>query len=308
MKNGRKKSAFPCLALCLFLSAASPVVNAKRRTEAPPPPPLPDIASTEWVLQVPDNEPVSVTGVASFDGVGSGPGAMMYPAPNAVGFLAAIVTHGIVQGAQKRKQHDKVQEAANQVLQPYQPTLSGLRNRDVALAALTRMPFGDHKTLASEPQPHSGAWRISASPHFSLTQDQRAFIVDNAITLHAPGVDAPSYQTSVRVISQPRDGEDLTSMWIANEGAELKKEWGYLFAESVDVALRALSSKTGDGPTLPFATMRYAEGGTEKIERAQPLYETCGRVVMKTLRGALMSVPAKGTRTTTGETTACPNP
>ena len=306
MKNGRKKSVFPGLALCLFLSAASPVINAKQRVEAQPPTPLPDIATTDWVLQVPDTEPVNVTGVASFDGVGSGPGNIMYPAPNAIGLLAAIATHGILQSAANRKQHDKVQEAANQILQPYQPTLSGLRNRDVALAALARLPFGDHKTLTSEPR--SGAWRITAKPHFSLTQDQRAFIVDNAIALQAPGAETPAYETSVRVISQPRDSTDLVSMWTADEGAELKKEWGFLFAESIDVALRALSSKAGDRPAMSFATVRYAEGGTEKIERAQPLYETCGRIVLKTLRGALMSVPAKVAQGANGETAMCPTP
>ncbi len=37
------------------------------------------------------------------------------------------------------------------------------------------------------------------------------------------------------------------------------------------------------------------EGGTERIERAQVLHEQCGRLMIKTLRGALMSVPVAPT-------------
>lgn len=292
MKKGLKTSALHGLAIALLFCAGCPVVHAKQ-PPAVAPAPLPDIATTQWVLLLPNAGPVQVTGVANFDGAGSGPGNMMYPAPNAVGLLAAVVTHGVIQGAKKRKEHDRIQQAADKVLEPYQATFSGMSNRGVAMASLARTPFGDRKTLASEPVSQAGTWRISATPAFSLTQDQRAFIIDNAIVLFAPGSTTPSHKTSVRVISQPRAGDDPASMWTADDASELKEEWGFLFAESIEVALRALSSMSGNDPATPFATLRYAEGGAERIERAQPLYEACGRIVLKTLRGKLMSVPAK---------------
>jgi hypothetical protein len=43
----------------------------------------------------------------------------------------------------------------------------------------------------------------------------------------------------------------------------------------------------------PFRTIRYLEGTAEKMERAQLINEHCGRLLIKTLRGSLMSVPAK---------------
>jgi hypothetical protein len=42
-----------------------------------------------------------------------------------------------------------------------------------------------------------------------------------------------------------------------------------------------------------FRTVRYQEGGAEKIERAQVLEQQCGRTVLRTLRGWLLSVPAQ---------------
>jgi hypothetical protein len=39
--------------------------------------------------------------------------------------------------------------------------------------------------------------------------------------------------------------------------------------------------------------VRYNEGGTERMERAQVVSEQCGQLVLRTLRGNLISVPVK---------------
>jgi hypothetical protein len=43
----------------------------------------------------------------------------------------------------------------------------------------------------------------------------------------------------------------------------------------------------------PHRTFRYPEGGVEKMERAQLVEAHCGRALLRTLRGWLMSVPVK---------------
>ncbi|MGH8076278.1 MAG: hypothetical protein ACREPE_02990 [Lysobacter sp.] len=305
MDQGKAKSLVATLCLCVLLFGTSWAGSARGRAEVLQAVPLPDVASVDWALQVPD-EPITLTGVVSFDNAGNGAGSMLYPAPHAVGLLAAIVTHGIIESSMKRKQRDKLQEAANQILVPYQPTLANYSNKDVALAALARRPFGDRKSLVASPGAAATSWRIESTPRFSLTQDQRAFTLDNAIVLYSPGSTVPAYRTAVRVVSHPRDGVDFISLWTADHGAELKKEWGNLFAESIDVALRTQAAKPGDGGAA-FETVRYSEGSTQKIERAQPLYEECGRLVLKTLRGALMSVPAQAKADASVEAGICPH-
>jgi hypothetical protein len=42
---------------------------------------------------------------------------------------------------------------------------------------------------------------------------------------------------------------------------------------------------------IPTRTHRYLQGNTQRTERAQQLQSTCGRAVLRTLRGTLLSVP-----------------
>jgi hypothetical protein len=63
-----------------------------------------------------------------------------------------------------------------------------------------------------------------------------------------------------------------------------------MYAQSLDIALPDIGG-AGDSAS-PFRTVRYSEGGAERIERAQVLREQCGQVVLRTLRGNL-AVPRK---------------
>lgn len=130
-----------------------------------------------------------------------------------------------------------------------------------------------------------------------MTQDQRALVLDNAMVVRGPEAGAPVvYQNVVRVVSKPLPAGDETSpvssVWLAEDGKLLKDLSAELLAESFDLMLGELAE--GVKPTAddrPHKTVRYAEGGSVKMERATPLVERCDRAVLKTLRGWLMSVP-----------------
>ncbi|UUZ52375.1 hypothetical protein LP419_22905 [Massilia sp. H-1] len=62
-----------------------------------------------------------------------------------------------------------------------------------------------------------------------------------------------------------------------------------MFAQSLDIALADVQATPGTA--APFKTVRFTEGGAERMERAQVLSEKCGQIVLRTLRGNLMSVP-----------------
>ncbi len=63
---------------------------------------------------------------------------------------------------------------------------------------------------------------------------------------------------------------------------------GKWLAQSIEIALADTPGSVG---TEPFRTVRYPEGGIERMERAQVIRAHCGLLVLRTLRGNLMAVP-----------------
>jgi hypothetical protein len=125
-----------------------------------------------------------------------------------------------------------------------------------------------------------------------MTQDEQAIILDNAIAIYAPGAaETAVYQNTVRVVSRPQHRDDTLAFWTANQGAALKDESATLLALSLDIALAdAMAAAQAEGAS--HKTFRYPEGRTERMERAQLVAEHCNRLVIRSLRGWLISIPA----------------
>ena len=93
----------------------------------------------------------------------------------------------------------------------------------------------------------------------------------------------------MRVVSAPLTA-DAETHWTNEEGKNLKETSAALWAHSVDIAIAALVTPV---PERPARTVRYPEGGGERIERAEVLHETCARMLIRSLRGEVMSVPVR---------------
>jgi hypothetical protein len=249
-------------------------------------------ADTPWSLSLPKEEVVAYRGLVSMDLAGSRSSGMMYPAPSPAGFIAALITHGLILESQKDSQKQALQETANKVLAPYQPVLSGYKYPELMQAALDKTPWIGTKALIGPAQARGVGWVVESLPFFSMTQDQRALVLDNIVSVYPPGETAkPLYQSTIRVISQPRAEQDVEAFWKDNAGAALKAESTSLLAHSLVLTLHE-TGKPVASDMLAFKTIRYREGETEKMERAQVLSQACHRQVIKTLRGWLMSVPS----------------
>lgn len=244
-------------------------------------------AQPPWSLRLPEEGAVPFRGVASFDSAGVGAGQFMYPAPNAAGLLAAVLTHGLLVDSAKRSQKEKLQEAADQVLIPYQPILEKFGYRELVLGALKKIaaPAPLHLVPSNE-QPATEVW-AQVAPVFAMTQDQSAIILYNEVSIHTPG---GSYRKSIRVVSPPRKGKDAGNAWMAGGGTVLKEEAEGLLAASLDIAMGDAGRSIGV-QDFPYKTIRYWEGGEMKMERAQLIEARCNRLVLRNLRGELMAVP-----------------
>lgn len=254
---------------------------------------LPVTKDSSWSLRLPEDEKVTYRGVVNLDEAGMGTGSMMYPAPNAAGLLAAVITHGFIVDAQKKAQKDKLQAEADKVLLPYQAVLSEYKHIDLMQRALEKASTGGSKKLVAFSEKPGADWFVESRPVFLVTQDQSAIILDNAISIYAPGAPAAAaYQNVVRVVAKAREETDLASFWTANQGEKLKEESARLFADSLDIAFGELATGSSKDNNA-HKTVRYLEGNVEKMERGELVSQNCSRVVIRTLRGWLMSVPAR---------------
>lgn len=282
--TGRTFVASCCVAALVFGScqAADPVEPDSGAVAA---------SGHSWSLKLPDDGKVAFSGALDHGGASVGSPSMLYPAPNAAGFIVAVITHGLIVESQKNTQRKKAQENADRVLDPYRPLLDVITYQELARAWGERMPQGRARKLIGPSQaPATGEWLIEAKPAFTMAQDQRTLRLDAAITIRAP--DSATSQYHLQVISPAVERESPIEAWTEGEGKALRDASAWLFAESLDIAMRAATHGV-DVADRPFRTVRYLEGKTEKMERAQLISEHCGRAIIKTLRGALMSVQLK---------------
>jgi hypothetical protein len=232
-------------------------------------------------------------GSMNFDTLGTNQQGMLYPAAGLAGFFAAVITHGIISESTKSHQKTKAEEAADKVLLPYQSILNDFHQKQLMQSGLEQVNANDKKRMLEFGGKSGADWFIECAPVFSMTQDQKAIILENRIAIFTKkSSTVPAYQNTLKVISQAKSEDDLVNFWKANEGEKLKEESVKLFGHSLNMILGeiAIDSESGNNP---FKTFRYVEGSHEKMERGQFVSENCNRIVIKTLRGELMSIPKK---------------
>jgi hypothetical protein len=269
--------------------------SAQATGESPQPDTNASIAKdSTWSLRLPAEDAVIYKGVVSFDTLGTANHAMMYPAPNVAGFLAAVITHGIISESAQTRQRIQMQELADRVLAPYKSVLNNYSHRELMQRAAEKTTMGGEKKLIETTEQMKTEWLIESVPIFFMTQDQRALVLEHSVSVYKRDTQTvPAYRNTIKVISAARDADDVVSFWSDNEGQKLKEESANLIARSLDIAMSAAESgfKTDRSP---HQTFRYREGNTDKIERAELISGTCDRLLIRTLRGWLMSIPMEG--------------
>ena len=273
---------FPAAALVWCLTASAQGVDA---------PPSASSGSGHLLLRMPVADKVAFNGAVNFDAAGSKAGAMLYPAPGLIGFMAAIATHGVLANAARDSEKQKLRDKADEVLTPYLGILDSFKHQELMQAALPRMAsMGDKRLVVASAEPGAGEALIDSLPNFYMTQDRRALVLENVVAIRLPARDKV-YENVVRVVSPVKDDKDLEAFWLAGQGAHLKEESTRMYAQSIDLALNDSTADSKAAPT--YRTVRYQEGGTERIERAQLISERCNQLVVRTLRGNLMAVPRR---------------
>lgn len=251
---------------------------------------VPEPQQKRLCLRAPVSSAVPFRGVVTYDKAGGKAGGMVYPAPGLVGLIAAVATHAAVSASVRESEKQKLREESDAVVAPYLGVLGSYRHDDLMRASLPAMKSGgDKRIIALDATNAADELLIDTSPTFYLTQDQRAIIVENAIRIERAA--GGTYERVIRVISPVQAEGAGTALWLADEASLLKAESARIYALSLDIAVDDLGTQLDSSE--PFRTVRYAEGGTQKMERAQVIAQQCSHLVLRTLRGDILAVPQK---------------
>lgn len=297
------------MSVCMACTAAPETGDA-------PPAATARALSHPWTLRIAEDGPVPFRGVVSHDAAGLDTAPMMYVAPGIVGLFAAVATHGAISSGLRDRQKSQLQLEADAVLQPFLPTLGRFTTGELSTAGSLHLA-AKVAEIAAPAEPAGESWTVDTAPVFSMTQDRRALVLDNTVRIFSPGAPKPMFAKTVRVIATPLTAQaaaivaaaerppasqvasaepgDVVPIaapshhWLLAEGRHLRDDSIALFVESLDIAVAA--SRAAANEAAPQRTIRYLQGGVTRVERGQVLAEHCGRMLFRTLRDGLMSVP-----------------
>lgn len=224
---------------------------------------------------------------------GSSAYQMAYPGgAGLAGFFVAIATHGALEESSKSTRRTKEQEAADKVLDSFGDAITGFTNKELMQLALDRLSIKGASKLIEASDTSNSGWVVESAPVFGISQDKSAIVLDVALTVYSQN--APSagrYQNTIRVVSNPRVAPEA-DVSDAQKAMQIRQDSVDLFAHSLKIVLRELALEPTGGTEVQ-KTFRYQEGTVTKMERGQLLIEGCNRLLIKTLRGWLMSVPQR---------------
>jgi len=244
-------------------------------------------------LKLPAATMVPFRGEVSFDSAGQNTGGFLYPAPNAGGLLVAIATHAAISSSINDSQKTSFQEKADTVLDPYKSIISHYSYQELVDSSLKKLGPNKYGLIISKTDTVDQPWTIESSPVFILSQDKDALVLQNTIAVYMAGrPNSVIYKNMIQVISSPMETADFERYWSNNDGTNLKNTSSDLFSDSLNIALAEMR-KEDAAEEGAYRTFHYLEGKHEKLERAQLIAEDCKRMVIRTLRGWVMSVPAK---------------
>lgn len=266
-------------------------------------------AGEGWAFKLPAKQVVRFKGAQALEGAESAGQQIMYVGAGAAGALAQLIAHGLVMSAVRSKEASDAEKAADQVLTPHRDVLEGFTHEELYALAEPELRLGRARTIPAEHTPDASEWLHASDSVFRLAQDQGAIVLDSAFAVYSPDSPAkPVLQSTVRVVSSPLDAEQPEAHWKSENGAKLKTFSAHLFAHAVLLS-RAEAAAIIAGESVekrPFKSVRYIMGKTERVERAQVLDEACGRLLLRTLRGGLLSVPVKTQPGASEAILACP--
>jgi hypothetical protein len=246
-------------------------------------------------LRQPNQDLVQFSGALTYGITGGGPAPMLY-AGGPIGLVAGVLTQGAVERHQQRKEKQRWRDSADRVLEPYRAVLQDFTNAELMRRALELLVTNGSKTLLKFTDPAGAGLQIESVPVYYMTHDARSIVLENAMVIRGPGANskvAPLFKSVVKIVAAPRariaPGEQ--DSWISNQGEELRALAIDELRTSLNLALTEIA-RGSDTVPREFRNVHYFESDVPKMEHAQVIADLPDHLVLKTLRGWIMWVPA----------------
>ncbi|MGM9482578.1 hypothetical protein ACS5PN_15405 [Roseateles sp. NT4] len=247
-----------------------------------------DAANLRWSVGVAQQP--EFHGVLNKDGAGMKGGQILYPGgAGLAGLFVAVLTHAAINSSVQTAEMKRLQDKADAVLVPYAQALQSLSTDDLMMR--TQEEVSQRGWLPANAS-------LELRPVFLMTQDRRAVLMDVAAQFN-DGSGAPTSTLGMRVVSDPRAVTQEADDWAEADGYGLRRVCVALLTRAVQHLIGHLgnANRAGDAnaPAAAERTVRFVEGGAQRMERATVLEQRCGRALLRTLSNTLMSVPLAAT-------------
>jgi len=251
--------------------------------------PLPSLSESNWQWSIPVDFEFQLSGAEANDSQGK-PGTMLYPGGNGLIFLASVLTHALINSTANQVKEQSAARRANKIVAPYRELLSQLDLNSLMGDLTTAWPPLGETFLPSGNAKLKNDWLVEVRPAFVLAADARTISAHIWIAFWpSSGSDRPKALRQVQVMSTPIKAEVPESVWKQDEGKRLRATLVGLVAEGLEIGL----ADAFVDPALPQRSVPYTDGREDSIERGQFIRSDCGRVLLRNLRGWLMSLPAR---------------
>lgn len=234
--------------------------------------------------------------IASANG---GQGHMMYPAYDLASFLAGVFTHAVIQNNVSESQKDSAQETANLAIKQFSEAWEQV-DGSFFLPSTKQIVINGEKFTARYDSPASDnssssgqivGQPIEVTPHFIIEQNGNSIVLMNSVSLNSKK--GEHKKVNITVVESPHmNGKSSHDYWLNDKAENFQSLIYRMFHESFQLGLTEIYSTDISGKSADSAvTVRYKEGGMKRVERGVVISSSCSRIIFRTLRGAIKSVP-----------------
>jgi hypothetical protein len=265
----------------------------------------------EYTLHLNPEGVVPFSGYVNFDDFTNTPNGqgVVYSGYNGATFLASILAHSAISKSIDKARLSAFESSSEVALAGYSEFLADFKLNNL-LDEFWRQNTADHyksmKLIREISQFQSPKGMVTSSPSFILTKKNDALIIENVIKRHEVQTKSSkskrkkrsvrterskskySYENVVVIISD--EIIDPKNYLSENFGENLKRMSADLFLESINFATQDMNPLSAS-IKFPQETIRFYIGDILRIERGNVLHRECGRIIFKTLRGWIKSVP-----------------